>query len=247
MRTTPAFPSELLLDEPDRNTALLREFYEQHHEKRNYNKAQHEEIKGRMFRDYLEQHLNSPGLKGVDIGCRGGALTKRLGVIDWIGVDVDSKAVARANEVGIPSVEMNIAIGIGFQSDTFDAVVMTEVMEHLAYPVITVKEVHRIIKKDPKSAFFGSVPIDYHLSRRWKVLRGKRLSGDPTHIHHFSFTELDYLLRFYFHDVTYKPLRGTAFRYPNLPLPYHMFVTDIAWVASNPKKDVPRWEIKEIL
>jgi hypothetical protein len=91
------------------------------------------------------------------------------------------------------------------------------------------------------------VPIDYHLSRRWKVLRGKRLSGDPTHIHHFSFTELDYLLRFYFHDVTYKPLRGTAFRYPNLPLPYHMFVTDVAWVASNPKKDVPRWEIKEIL
>ena len=241
------FPANLLLNESDRNTTLLREFYEQHHERRNYAKAQHEQIKAAMFRQYLEANLNDQEFLGVDLGCRGGALTSKLGVINWIGCDVDRKAVEKANALGIPSVEMNIAIGVGFVSDAFNAVVMTEVLEHLAYPVITVREVHRILKKNESSVFFGSVPIDYHLSRRWKVLRGKRLSGDPTHIHHFSFTELDHLLRCYFHDVTYKPLRGTAFRYPRLPLPYNMFVTDICWVASRPKSDVPRWEIREVL
>ena len=241
------FPAEVLLDEPDRNTALLRDFYEQHHERRNYGKAQHEQLKGAMFREYLEAHLNDPANLGVDLGCRGGALTSKLGLIRWIGVDVDSKAVALANKAGVPTIEMNLAIGIGLKSDTFDAVVMTEVLEHLAYPVITVREIHRILKKKERSAFFGSVPLDYHLHRRWKVMRGKRLSGDPTHIHHFSFTELDYLLKFYFQKVDYLPLRGTAARYPSLPLPYRMFVNDIAWVASHPRPEVPRWEIKEII
>ena len=110
MPTNPLFPTELLLDEPDRNTTLLREFYEQHHERRNYAKAQHENTKAAMFREYLEAKLNEPGFVGVDLGCRGGALTSKLGVIQWVGVDVDGKAVERANAVGIPSLEMNIAI-----------------------------------------------------------------------------------------------------------------------------------------
>ncbi len=243
---TPAFPAHLLLNEPSRNTTLLREFYEQHHERRNYRKAQHEAMKSALFRAYLEAHLTGPERLGVDLGCRGGALTSKLGCIPWIGVDVDGKAVAQANAVGIPSMEMDLAIGIGLASEAFDAVVMTEVLEHLAYPVITVREIHRLLKKADESVFFGSVPIDYHLTRRWKVLRGKRLSGDPTHIHHFSFTELDHLLRFYFHEVAYQPLRGTAFRLPWLRLPFNMYVTDIAWVASRPKRQVPRWEIKEV-
>lgn len=247
MPDLPEFPNELILNDPEWNTKLLREFYEQHHERRNYGKAQHEQRKAEVFRDYLEQHLNDPDRIGVDVGCRGGALTSKLGNIRWIGADVDSRAVALANAAGIACVEMNFAIGINFASDAFDAVVMTEVMEHLAYPVITVKEVHRILKKSDVSAFFGSVPIDYHLSRRWKVMRGKRLSGDPTHVHHFSFTELDHLLRFYFEEVAYTPLRGTAFRYPKLRLPYRFFVTDIAWVASRPRREVGRWEIREVL
>jgi hypothetical protein len=93
------------------------------------------------------------------------------------------------------------------------------------------------------------VPLDYHLHRRWKVMRGKRLSGEQTHVHHFSFRELDLLLRFYFETVEYLPLSGTAARHPRLGLPYNLFVRDIAWAASSPKRQVDRWQVigKELL
>ena len=86
---------------------------------------------------------------------------------------------------------MDFTSAINFRDESFDVVMMTEVLEHLPYPSITVREVHRILKKKPGSTYVGSAPLDYHLHRRWKVLRGKRLSGEQTHVHHFSFRELD--------------------------------------------------------
>jgi SAM-dependent methyltransferase len=164
---------------------------------------------------------------GVDIGCRGGVLTEMVGTIHWIGVDIDPAAVEAASE-RIASAQMDFTFAIDFRDDCFDTVMMTEVLEHLPYPALTLREVHRILKKQSRSAFLGSVPLDYHLHRRWKVMRGKRLSGEQLHVHHFSFKELDQLLRFYFDEVEYLPLRGTAYRHPRWRLPYNLFVSDIA-------------------
>ena len=74
-------------------------------------------------------------------------------------------------------------------------------------------------------------------------MRGKRLSGEQTHVHHFSFKELDRLLRFYFEKVEYLPLSGTAARHPGWNLSYDLFVRDIAWAASSPKQEVGRWPV----
>jgi len=134
-----------------------------------------------------------------------------VGLIRWIGVDIDAAAVETARE-RIACAEMDFTAGISFRDESFDGVMMTEVLEHLLCPSITVSEVHRILKKNPGSAFVGSAPLDYHLHRRWKVMRGKRLSGEQLHVHHFSFKELDQLLRFYFDKVDYLPLSGTAQR-----------------------------------
>lgn len=121
---------------------------------------------------------------------------------------------------------MDFTSAIGFRDESFDAVMMTEVLEHLPYPSIIVREVHRILKKKPGSAYVGSVPLDYHLHRLWKVMRGKRLSGEQTHVHHFSLRELDRLLRFYFEKVEYLPLSGTAARHPKWNLSYNLFVRE---------------------
>jgi SAM-dependent methyltransferase len=166
-----------------------------------------------------------------------------VNLIRWVGVDIDKLALQVAREAGVACHAMDFTSAINFHDESFDVVMMTEVLEHLPYPSITVREIHRILKKKPASAYVGSVPLDYHLHRRWKVLRGKRLSGEQTHVHHFSFRELDRLLRFYFEKVEYLPLSGTAARHPGWNLSYNLFVRDIAWAASNPKRDVERWQV----
>jgi SAM-dependent methyltransferase len=249
MQEQPRFPEELLLHEPGRGRRLIAEFYE-HYEsrpaKKNPYKAkgEHDAIKANFYRQRLEARGHNRQSIGLDIGCRGGAMIELIGAIKWIGVDIDRNALTVAQNSGIPCMDMDFTSDIGFRDESFDAVTMTEVLEHLPYPSITIREVNRILKKKPGSIYFGSVPLDYHLHRRWKVMRGKRLSGEQTHVHHFSFQELDRLLRFYFDDVQYLPLTGTAVRYPALKLPYNLFVRDIAWAASSPKANPLPWDVR---
>ena len=247
MNSETAFPDELLLHAPDRRGRLIAEFYEQYGESRSagYHTwgRQHEEQKSAFYRERLQANGLTVESRGVDVGCQGGVLIKLVNFIQWVGVDIDRRALQTAREMGIVCREMDFTSAIDFRDESFDAVMMTEVLEHLPYPSITVREVHRILKKQPSSTYVGSVPLDYHLHRRWKVMRGKRLSGEQTHVHHFSFRELDLLLRFYFEKVEYLPLSGTAVRHPRLRLPYNHFVRDIAWAASSPKLTVERWPV----
>jgi len=239
---------QFLLHEPDRGRRLIREFYEQYSETRNYKGrgGQHEQIKAAFFQKHLDANHHDQASIGLDVGCRGGALIELVGRIRWYGVDINPEALEVARASGIPCAEMDFTAGIAIRDEAFDAIMMTEVLEHLPYPSITVREVYRILKKKPASLFVGSVPLDYHLHRRWKVLRGKRLSGEQTHVHHFSFEELDRLLRFYFEKVSYLPLSGTATRYSRLKLPYNLFVRDIAWAAAAPKSNVGRWDVRPV-
>jgi SAM-dependent methyltransferase len=246
MNKPDGFPEDLLLNEPDRGLRLIREFYEQYNEgKPNYDGwgCQHEEIKVPFYRASLEANGLDERSIGLDVGCQGGILIRFVNLIRWVGVDIDKLALQAAREAGVACHEMDFTSAISFRDESLDAVMMTEVLEHLPYPSIIVREVHRILKKRPGSTYVGSVPLDYHLHRRWKVLRGKRLSGEQTHVHHFSFKELDRLLRFYFEKVEYLPLSGTAARHPKWNLSYDLFVRDIAWAASSPKLNVGRWEV----
>ena len=245
------FPEELLLNEPDRGRRLIREFYQHYADVTktpNYYTEigpQHEKIKTTFYCRWLERNGHDQQSLGLDVGCRGGVLAGMVGLIRWIGVDIDDAALEVGREAGLACTEMDFTSAINFQNASFDVVMMTEVLEHLPYPAITVREVHRILKKNRGSAYVGSVPLDYHLHRRWKVMRGKRLSGEQLHVHHFSFKELDQLLRFYFDNVEYLPLSGTAQRHPRWRLPYNLFVRDIAWAAASPRAEPGCWNIRE--
>jgi len=247
------FPEELLLNEPDRGHRLIREFYQHYADitkTPNYYTEigpQHEKIKTTFYCRRLERNGHDQRSLGLDVRCRGGVLVGMVGLIRWIGVDIDDAALEVARKAGLACAEMDFTSAINFQNASFDAVMMTEVLEHLPYPAITVRESHRILKKNRGSAYVGSVPLDYHLHRRWKVMRGKRLSGEQLHVHHFSFKELDQLLRFYFDNVEYLPLSGTAQRHPRWRLPYNLFVRDIAWAAASAKAEPGRWNIREKL
>ena len=232
---------------------LIQEFYQQYDESRPEGYyawgRQHEEAKTAFYRRSLQANGHDKRSLGVDMGCQGGVLINFVNLISWIGVDIDQLALAIGRLAGRGLSRDGFHLRHQLSRRELRRVMMTEVLEHLPYPSIIVREVHRILKKNPRSIYVGSVPLDYHLHRRWKVLRGKRLSGEQTHVHHFSFRELDRLLRFYFEKVEYLPLSGTAARHPKLKLPYNLFVRDIAWAASAPRQNVGRWEVvgKELL
>lgn len=183
------FDTDLLLDEPGRGTRLIREFYEQYHEEGCHEMCgrQHEVTKAAFYRTCLDTNKHDERSTGLDVGCRGGVLIKLVGLISWFGIDINAGAAGR-ERFRHPVRGMDFTAQIGIRDEKCDAVMMTEVLEHLPYPPISVREVHRILKKNATSVFVGSVPLDYHLHRRWKVLRGKRLSGEQTHVHHFPLT-----------------------------------------------------------
>jgi 2-polyprenyl-3-methyl-5-hydroxy-6-metoxy-1,4-benzoquinol methylase len=232
---------QLRMNRPERRLALVQEFYEQHHrQNRDITQAKDDKKKAAFFNEQFADFVRrrsaegAAELMGMDLGCRGGAMTRQLcPQIRWHGVDIDRNAIQLANESGIPCCEMEITTAIDFRDQSFDVVVLTEVLEHLPFPTISIREIRRILK--PGGAFLGSVPLDYHLHRRWSVMRGNRLTGDPTHLHHFSFQELDDLLCQHFQQVCYRPLRGTAARHPGWNLPWKHFVRDIAWFARDPR------------
>lgn len=230
-----------LLDSPkNRRIDLLSQYYQNHHRIRDLSLAKDGAVKEAFYRKEVQNHFKHNDLIGMDLGCRWGILTKALDdLAQWHGIDIDEKAVEKALENGLSARQMDISINIDFKDSCFDIVLLTEVLEHLPYPAITVKEIHRIIK--PDGVFLGSVPLDYNINQRLKVIRGKRLEQDPTHLHSFSFFELNTILNHYFRTVTYLPLRGKAVRFPWLS--YYHFVRDIAWVAKDPIPNPKPWKV----
>ena len=57
-------------------------------------------------------------------------------------------------------------------------------IEHLPYPEITISEVSRILK--PEGLFIGSVPNSYHLKNRLRVLKGRLIDYDQTHLRAYN-------------------------------------------------------------
>jgi SAM-dependent methyltransferase len=231
------FPSHLLLNQPERRKQLIQEYYEAHHsQNRNISRAKDEKKKVAFFHQKLVELEKQVDL-GVDLGCRGGTITKHLlSFGNWFGVDLDRNAIELANKSGVPCSEMDISTAIDLRDECVDAVCLTEVLEHLPYPLVSVREIWRIMRKDSKSVFFGSVPLDYHLKRRISIARGRRLTIDPTHLHSFSYGELKALLQHYFEHVEFAAMHGTKTRHAWLS--WEHFVRDIAWFAWGPRKSV---------
>lgn len=231
------FPTHLLMHREMRSGELVQEFYETHHaEQRDILKAKDAEKKLRFFLRKLREHGAENSIKlAVDLGCRGGSMTRQLipkGA--WVGVDLDRKAVELARTQGIPCIELNIMSAIDFADESFDAVCLTEVLEHLPYPTITLYEVWRILRKDGNGIFFGSVPLDYYYKNRLRALTGKPIITDPTHLRSFSFVIIKDLLERYFEQVEFFAVRGSKVRHSWLPS--NLFIKNVAWFASRPRR-----------
>jgi SAM-dependent methyltransferase len=162
----------------------LQHVYAEHHDKRRKpDFAINEERRGQILRDWI-----GTGRMVCDLGCRDGQLTSHyLQGNRVVGCEIDPEAAARARDKGIEVRMTDLNQALAFDDGAFDVVCACEVLEHLPYWDISVREAVRVLRSG--GMLMGTIPISYHLTDRWRVLRGKILlsAKDPTHVKFLPF------------------------------------------------------------
>ena len=130
----------------------------------------------------------------LDVGCRDGALTRAYASENEIvGMDVDRLALRRAREkLGIETVWHDADEPLPFANQSFDVVVVGELLEHLVDPTGFVEEAWRVLR--PGGILLGSIPNAFRLKNRLRFLAGRPIEDNPTHLHLIGESELRGLL-----------------------------------------------------
>jgi 2-polyprenyl-3-methyl-5-hydroxy-6-metoxy-1,4-benzoquinol methylase len=148
------------------------------------------------------QLLDPRGLRVLDLGCGGGhngALLKRAGAREVIGVELDAGAAAQARRRldGVVCADLACLDLTGLGDEPFDAILASDVLEHLAAPEAVLAQV--LTRLRPGGALLVSLPNVAHVSvfaslllKRWP----RKSSGifDRTHLRFFAKRDMVELL-----------------------------------------------------
>ena len=145
-------------------------------------------------RDYVAELPVNPQAKILEIGCAEGATgylalrERKCG--EYFGVELlpgpASKAKERLSEVVVGNIEM---IDLPWPSESFDGLIMSEVLEHLVDPWAVLKKLHPYLKSGAK-VFASSPNVSNHRVIRM-LMRGDwaltdALIMDRTHLRWFT-------------------------------------------------------------
>lgn len=95
-----------------------------------------------MFDEWLKTNLK-PGAKVLDIGCGDGAFSRWMPEFSWIGLDIGEPKASYNGTWVKQDLESS---PYELESGTFDAVVCSEVLEHLFSPEKVNQEAFRLLK-----------------------------------------------------------------------------------------------------
>lgn len=211
----------------DNEKNLVQSFYETHHkEGQRLNQSFLESIRGQLFSNWIGKNK-----KVLDLGGRDGTLTKHFIEKNHVTLaDIDENALEYAKKnYKVETMKVDLNQSLPFEDNSFDVVVMAEVLEHLPYPNITLGEIKRVLKTNGK--FIGNLPLAYHLNDRWQIIRGRRLliSGDPTHLQFLSYEDVKKLISNFFNIEEIVILKGGKLskKFPK------MFARNIAFRCVN--------------
>ena len=207
--------------------SLVQSLYESHHkEGQRLNQSFLENTRGQLFSDWIGTNK-----KILDLGGRDGTLTKYFIKKNNVTLaDIDENALLNAKKnYRVETIKVDLNQSLPFQDNSFDVVVMAEVLEHLPYPKITLSEIKRVLNTNGE--FIGNLPLAYHLKDRWQIIRGRKLliSGDPTHLQFLSYEDVQELLSKYFNVEQIEILKGGTLsnKFPKI------FARNIAFRCNN--------------
>ncbi len=121
------------------------------------------------FRDVTRHFEHDTAL--LDVGCGTGWLGDHFE--NYTGIDGSSEAVAIASAHARNVRQADLDAPLPFADQSFDAVVLKDVLEHVRDPVALVRETHRVLR--PAGLVFASSPD----AQRW-------VWDDYTHLRAFS-------------------------------------------------------------
>jgi len=157
----------------------------------------------------------------LDVGCGYGVLLSKIPVKNKykVGIETNEKALNECKRRGIEAyLEKNIESKTRFNSNSFDVILMNEVIEHLKNPEGAIKECYRLLKvggilglTTPNRSRFFSAP-------------------DPTHFSVMDYRELDHLVKENRFEALHHEVNGWA---PLLPL--------MEWLIFKPGRFVKNW------
>ena len=211
----------------DNEKNLVQSFYESHHKDGQRLKQSFlENTRGLLFADWIGTNK-----KVLDLGGRDGTLTKHFIEKNNVTLaDIDENALEYAKRnYKVETMKVDLNQSLPFKDNSFDVVVMAEVLEHLPYPNITLSEIKRVLKTNGR--FIGNLPLAYHLKDRWQIIRGRKLliSGDPTHLQFLSYADAQKLMSNFFNIEEITILKGGKLskKFPE------MFARNIAFRCIN--------------
>jgi SAM-dependent methyltransferase len=109
------------------------------------------------YRDIVD-HFRPPD-RMLDVGCGTAWLQDHFP--DYVGIDLSEEAVAHAQALGRNAFVHDVEQPLPFEDDSFDAVIVKDLLEHVLDPVGVVQEIGRVLR--PGGHVFASSPD----AQRW--------------------------------------------------------------------------------
>ena len=138
--------------------------------------------------------INEDGLMVLDIGCGAGTLAKKLvargKIVD--GISISPNELKEAQEFLRNAYLFNLETGVPPEigKDTYDYIICSHILEHIAYPEKLLKDIKNALKKN--GFLIVALPNLFHYKTRIQLLKGNfpyAEAGiwDYTHIRWYSY------------------------------------------------------------